>query len=300
MPMNNLYVYIKTPQVDNSNASAHLVEHCVLNRDMLSPQDFYALCDIKGESYSGYTRYDLYKKVNLEKFIKAICIPLDKKIFTKEMLAFKEETKGEIFPDILKKKVEKLLYGKDRESKTKYPSRSDISVYHKKRYKRQNMIICDSAYKILENNIPIKIPWKWVLDIKKQAIVSIKWEKNKITVLPHTHWKSQVLLYFIEFLYDTSIEYTERYIKGQYIFPTACMIEMENHVCIAIPQSILCELSYDFLDAAKKHFCSVSIDEYARKVEIINLLSIWQLPTDKDIKDFIMNIDIETVKKIIT
>lgn len=298
--MSKLYVYIKTPQVDNSNACAHIVEHCVLNRDVLSPQDFYTLCDIKGESYSGYTRYDLYKKVNLESFIQWICGPLDKKVCTKEMLAFKEETKEEIFPDILKKKVEKLIYGKDRESKTKDYSRTDITAYHKKQYKRNNMVICTSEYKILENNIPIKTPWKWVLDIKKHATVSIQWEKNTIIVLPYAHWKSQVLLYFIEFLYDTYIEYTERYIKGEYSFPTACMIEIEKYVCIAIPQSILCEISPDFLDAAKKHFCFVSMDEYARKIEIINLLSIWHLPTDKDIKDFIMSIDIDTVKKIIT
>jgi hypothetical protein len=50
---------------------------------------------------------------------------------------------------------------------------------------------------------------------------------------------------------------------------------------------------------AKKYFCNISLDEYARKNVIINLLYIWQSPTDEEIKSFIQSISIETVRKII-
>jgi len=87
------------------------VEHCVLYRGNLSAKDFYDVCDIKGESYFGYTRYDIHKSINPQKFIQMLCKPLDKKVFAKEMLALKQETAEEIFPDILRKKVENMLYG---------------------------------------------------------------------------------------------------------------------------------------------------------------------------------------------
>jgi hypothetical protein len=77
------------------------------------------------------------------------------------------------------------------------------------------------------------------------------------------------------------------------------MMEMQQYVCIAIPQSIKCNISTGFLNEAKKHFCAVSLDEYARKIEIVNLLCIGQLPTDREIKEFIQSIDIETIRKII-
>lgn len=297
--MRKRYIYVKTPEIDHSNVCAHIVEHCVLTRNNLSVQDFYMFCDIQGESYSGYTRYDLHKKIDLEIFLKIICNPLDKKVFKKEMLAFKEETKEKIFPDIFKKEIEKLLYPKERKSKTKLPSWADVSTYHTHYYTRENMIICDSRYKLLENNIVIQSPWKRSLHIHKEAIVSIAWEKNKITILPYTHRKAQVLLYFVEFLYDTYMEYSQRHFYGRYNFPTACMIEIGNHVCIAIPQGTPETISNDFLYEAKKKFCTISLDEYARKIEIVNLLALWQLPSDKDIKDFIVDIDLATIRKII-
>ncbi len=52
------------------------------------------------------------------------------------------------------------------------------------------------------------------------------------------------------------------------------MMELTKYVCIAIPQSTKIDISDEFLYAAKKHFCDVALDEYARKIEITNLLYI--------------------------
>lgn len=296
--MTNCYIYIKTPEVGYVNTDAHIVEHCAVNRENISLQDFFGVCDIKGECYVWYTRYDVYEKIDIEKFIQGICTPLDKRVFKKEISAFKEETKHESFTGIFKKKVEKLLHNPLDILHKKTSSREQINAYHTKYYTRKNMVICTWAYKILENNIPTKTPWKWSLSIKKQYASSLRGEINKITILPYTHRKSQVLLYFIEFLYDTSMEYQKRYLQWTYDVPTSCMIEMSGYVAIAIPQHLPYDISLDFLNEAKKHFCDISLNEYARKIEIINLVYIWQLPTDEEIKEFIQSIAIETIKKI--
>jgi hypothetical protein len=154
--MSNIYIYIKTPQIGNTNATAHMVEHCVLNRDNLSPEDFYALCDIKAECGLEYTKYDIHKKINVDEFVKEICKPLDKKIFQREASAFKEETKNELFRDTLKKKVETSLYGQIRKQDRKDITRGKINAYHKKHYKRENIVICNEEYKIIENNLKIQ------------------------------------------------------------------------------------------------------------------------------------------------
>ena len=52
------------------------------------------------------------------------------------------------------------------------------------------------------------------------------------------------------------------------------MIEMSEYLAIAIPKHLPCDISIDFLNEAKRHFCDISLDEYARKIEIINLLYI--------------------------
>ena len=156
--MSNIYIYIKTPQIEKSSRYGHIVEHCILNGDIISPEDFYVLCDIKAESYYGYTRYDLYKKIDIENFIQKICSPLDKNVFAKEMVAFQEETENEVFSDILKRKVEKLMYGDTKNLGKKTLSWKEIESYHKKYYKRCSMVICDSEYKILENNLASKKP----------------------------------------------------------------------------------------------------------------------------------------------
>ena len=298
--MSNIYIYIKTPSIKHSNTNAHIVEHCVLNKNNISIKDFYSICDIRSECYLEYTKYDIHKKINIINFIKKICEPLDKKIFKKELMAFKQEKKYNIFTDTLKNKVEKIMYNNLWKINRKSTSWEEIDNYHKKYYKKNQIVICNSEYKIIENNLKIKKAWERYLNIKKQKIIYIWWEKNIITILPYTHRKSQVLLYFIEFLFDTYIEYTERSIKWNYNFPISSMIEMKEYVFIAIPKNIKCNISIDFLNEAKNHFCNVSLNEYARKIEIVNLLYIWQLPTDKEIKIFIQSIDIETVKKILT
>jgi hypothetical protein len=52
------------------------------------------------------------------------------------------------------------------------------------------------------------------------------------------------------------------------------MIETDKYVCIAIPQKTKYKISDEFLYEAKKYFCNISLDEYARKNVIINLLYI--------------------------
>ena len=70
------------------------------------------------------------------------------------------------------------------------------------------------------------------------------------------------------------MEYSQRHRNGRYFFPTASVLLLSEYVCIAIPQSIPLDISSKFLDTAKKHFCEVALDEYARKIEIENLLCI--------------------------
>ncbi|MEI7557911.1 MAG: hypothetical protein WCJ45_03670 [bacterium] len=140
--MTNLYIYIKTPEVGYANADAHIVEHCAVNRENISLQDFFGLCDIQGESYVGYTRYDVYEKIDIEKFIQGLCAPLDKKVFKKELLAYKEETKHPSFADVLKKKIEKLMYAPMDTPNKKNPSREQVNTYHTQHYTRKNMVIC--------------------------------------------------------------------------------------------------------------------------------------------------------------
>lgn len=295
--MSHFYVYIKTPPVDNNNTIAHIVEHCALNRDILSIENFYRLCDVESEIYLWYTRYDIPSKIDVDQFIKFIFSPLDKKVFQRELLAFKEETKEKRFIDVLKNKVEKFMMIST--SKKSQNLRNNVVTYHKKYYTTKNIVICDADYNIIKNNISITSSSKRSLNISKQAIVSIDWEKNKITILPYTHWQSQVLLYFLVFLYDTYMEYTQRRIQWVYNFSVSCMLELSNYIAIAVPQNSSIHISPEFLQVAKNHFCEVALDEYARKITIINLLYIWQLPTDKEIKTFIEWIDMDTVKKII-
>lgn len=295
--MSHLYVYIKTPPVDHDNSIAHIVEHCVLNRDTLSVEDFYRLCDVEWETYLWYTRYDIPATFDIQQFARYISSPLDKKVFQREVLAFTEETKEKRFTDMLKNKVEKLMMVST--SKKSQCTRNDVVAYHKKYYTTKNIVVCDADYHIIKNTISLVSPTKRSFNMSKQTIVFIDWEKNKITILPYTHWQAQVLLYFLVFLYDTYMEYTQRRMQGVYNFPVSCIIELSNYVAIAVPQASPIDISPEFLQTAKKHFCEVALDEYARKIEIINLLYIWQLPTDKEITTFIQDITMDIVKKII-
>ncbi len=97
---------------------------------------------------------------------------MDKKVFQRELLAFQEETREQLFTGFLKKKIEKLL-NIDKPLLKGNPSRNAITQYHKKRYKRNNMVICNSEYVIIENNFTTTKAGKRSLDIIKQSTLSI-------------------------------------------------------------------------------------------------------------------------------
>lgn len=143
----------------------------MLNKKDLTLEEFFLYCDVQVNTSFGYTRYDINTSISVDSFIKKICAPFDIQIFEQELSALKQEIQDKTFFDSFKNHVEKLLY--ITVSSFVSPCLEDVLAYHKKRYKKNTIVVCDDHYTLLQHTMSIDVPADWSFIIEKQKTVSI-------------------------------------------------------------------------------------------------------------------------------
>lgn len=289
-----MYLYIQTPPVNNSNKVAHLVEHCVHNKENLSISEYFNICDIDAETSFWYTKFNLHH-FDIKKFIHAIEYPLTNKLIKKELQVLNEELQEKIFTQKIRKITEKALNIKE-DNRINY---KEIITYHKKYYNKNHYIITDENYDIIQIWIKTIKDTNRKPQILQKIHKRISWEANTLIVLKYSHWKDQIIANFIEILIDTRIEYQERYMKWIYTYQCSSMIEGTNYITIAIPK-LQYNIEYEFFDNAKKYYKELLNDWKIRENQIINVLYKNQLPSKAMIQEFIESISYETIQGYIT
>lgn len=288
-----MYLYVKTPTINNSNIIAHLIEHCVHNAGISSIEQYFKICDFNPETFYLYTKYNIQDK-DYKRFIKNLEQPIDKKIISREYKALKEELREKTFVNKFRFFLNKKIWNK---VVNKF-NITDVISYHKKYYNKQHYVLADDNYKILKNWIKIENKKEWNFKILNQTQSAIDWEKNFVTILKYSHRKDQVLSDFIWILYDTWAEYNYRYIQWFYHYPYSCVIEWEKYIWIALPL-IDKYPKIDFIKHAIEYYCTLIMEWKARENGIINLLHINQLPSQQEMISFIKKIPISVVHNII-
>lgn len=280
-----MYLYIQTPPVHNSNKIPHLVEHCSHNFDNLSFKLFFARCNIKSETFFWYTRYNIYN-YDVSSFIESIESPFSVKLVKKELKSLNQELKEKIFTSKLRNITFKEL---NLCVNTKF-SFGDVFNYHLKYYSSEYYAFCDENFNILSSWITLIKPWDWHFCILSDFLKKICWESNYIIIFNYKHRKDQILASFLELLVDSWLEYNERYVLWHYFYPCSSMIEGHWYISFAVP-NLSYDIPFDFFENVKNFYISQLVDWKFSENRVINLMYISQLPSMIDIESFVKNLD---------
>lgn len=292
-------IYIKTPLYKNSKYISHLLEHTtgdwkyVENYfDFISESEVYTM-----DSYIVW-HFPYCKDIEFikENFLK---IPLKNQInYEKKVL------KDELYKTSLKLEIEhkiwKILFWKDFNIiKNQKISYEDILVYHKKYFRKDNIIITDDDFNILETNDFLK-DFERSLDFdRKKFFLKVKDYPCYIFVKKIENYLDYYLFLFLEFFYENLFSYQIRFQEWFYYYDHKAYsyrIYDANIFCITCE---ILDFSEGFFEKSKEKFLEIVENWYWKKGKIICKMIYAEDINLDEIKRFFIDFKSDDLKNLI-
>lgn len=266
------YLYINTPLYENSNYVPHLIEHSVLS-DRKNPKNYYRHEKKSWDTYTYYTSYtiDTNNKSEAWDFKKLIMQELDWSIIKYEKSVLKDETSYKNYYKRLINKIwKKVLWNNFKYSYSWNVSIEKIKKYHKDFYNDKWIILFWNHFKAQRINLKYQ-------DIISSFNIYESWVREKIYIFNFNH-ENIFAIEILSQLFDSYIQYKQRYFHGKYYFDDVLSWEFENLVFISISQEnteIISDIEKTFI----QEFINYTLEKYDEsKFHSINwplLLKYW-------------------------
>lgn len=228
------HIYIATPTYNNSNYTAHIIEHCVFGK---IDQDNFFQAEIITEWTSTYYTYyilDSDNKDDLELFIQQITKEIPNSLINYEHEVLKKECENNNYNQKLIQKIWQSLYWNNfKYTKSWRKIYSQIKNYHQYYYTREKIIVLENDTKYFD--------WEITPAINIIKKIKLKIWSDKDTVYIIKHWITE--LYIISLLSDLIDKYIKlnlRFLDGEYNTNSYETIywDYDKHIFLAITPSI--------------------------------------------------------------
>lgn len=299
-----MYLYIKTPRINNSKYIPHLLEHCVLHSENIDE-----FINITIPCYASvatcYTEFEFDKK-DLDLILKKITTPISKESFETHKKVIKHELKWASFwqksyIDTLRKvSWNKNLISNSIQEWVKF---EDIVKYQKKYYQPEKMILVDDENELIkfwwmEKSLTFdsQIELKSKIEYKK---IKFQWDEFD-TIF--TQYQNPYDILFLDFFYDLINNYTY-YIdtnKWKYWHDESDISLTDKYMILSFYKWYLPKkINKDFFECYKKAYLN-NIKNWKNRTYIpIIALFTWQYITKKQHIKFIENIELNTINTTI-
>ncbi len=141
---NMQHIILSTPpDKENSNFSAHIIEHIKLHDDMMMPGYFEKL-KFRGNTYADYTIYTIESDNPevLSQFIELLVTPIDRQVYFYEKKVIHDEVSYRSIHKQIIEKVGKYFRGQSyKYTRMTRSTLESINEYHQKYYTIQNIKI---------------------------------------------------------------------------------------------------------------------------------------------------------------
>ena len=282
------HIYIYTPLYNLWNYIPHIIEHCAYN--IKSEKDFfkYGNEEFWNSTYYSYFILETNDKSILAEFIENLSNTPLKELIQYEHCIIKKENKHPEYSQKLINKIWKELYWKkfnfNQTWKVLY---SKVLNYHKKYYKKNNMII-------LENNIKY---YTWKLDTKlklhKNIKINIEKETELIYIFKHSI-ETLFTIYLISDLIDNFLYYNSRFKNKEYFRTDSIYWDFEDYIYISIDINNI-KLSENI----NKSFISEYINNNLNKKDYLSnkdfdgscMVKYWYTLSNEHKKELLLNLE---------
>lgn len=244
------HLYIHTPPHDNSDYSAHLIEHCAMGK-MTDETQYFAQRKSEADCYTYYTHYhvDASTEEDLDAFCNQLCETIPESLIRYEAKVLRKEFESQKYFQSLISRIGKKLYGKNFSySASKKLDIAAVRKYHAGHYQKPKIIVLERD--MIQKDIDIT-------GFRYQSSLSIRLrgEREFIVVGPYTP-ESFFVNELLQDLLDEYITYHTRYMLGEYFSNDTLAGEFEEHVFLSIDRrnvNFLMEIPPEFIIAFTKY-----------------------------------------------
>lgn len=290
-------IFIKTELYKNSKYLPHLLEHCIW--DAKNPENYFKT--ISKNFLTCFNDYILIETVekNIEKIKEIIFKIPDKNKINFEKKVLKDELTETYFKKKIENKIWKILFWKDLNLiKNQKVSFEEVLDYHKKKFKKENIIFTTDDFEILEDNFIFEEKFSKKLDFKEKSFY-LKVDKIPcfVYVKKFENYLDYFLFFFLEYFYENLFSYQIRFQEWFYFYEHDFYSFRLYDTNIFFITCENLDFEEEFFIQSKKYFLEY-LKENFKKANIICKMIYWQKPDFTEVEKFFEKFSSSKLRKI--